>query len=483
MNKTEEYLDSLLNNVSPERKAESERKKRRTSADFIEDFERELNDLDLDEVSSEFEQEEAALKPFEEEGGGFFDSLEGAVATAAEASSASQAEETPLGEGGLADDSWTEPEEEAFGAAGEDAMQSLEDIPADEEPTQEEPVREEPPSAETQEEAYSDEAKEILDLLSSIPSEEELSSLGTDTVYQDDVSAGGEGEEGEPSQNEPKAEQDEDGKKKKKGLFQKIAALLFGKDDDELPEGEEGALDEDAKLEQELGLAGAPAAKGSGKKKKEKKPKEKKAKEKKAKEKKPKEPKPKKEKKPKEPKPKKPKQVDLSPPLPIKQVILIFVMAASVLALVILASNLLGYSMSMKNAKEAYAKFEYVEAYQHLAGLKVKEDDMEFEMQIQMLANLQRKLEGGDALYDAGEYIKALDSYICALGRYGADAAVAAERHIQQEYDYLADQIAGRMKERFGVDRTAAGELYGLESRVEYTCRIYDIVKALGLVK
>ena len=447
MNKTEEYLDSLLNNVSPERKAESERKKRRTSADFIEDFERELNDLDLDEVSSEFEQEEAALKPFEEEGGGFFDSLEGAVATAAEASFASQAQEEPLGEGSLADDSWTEPEEEALGAAGEDAMPSMEDIPADEEPTQEEPVREEPPSAETQEEAYSDEAKEILDLLSSIPSEEELSSLGTDTVYQDDVSAGGEEGEGEPSQDGPKAVQDEDGKKKKKGLFQKIAALR------------------------------------SGKKKKEKKPKEKKAKEKKAKEKKPKEPKPKKEKKPKEPKPKKPKQVDLSPPLPIKQVILIFVMAASVLALVILASNLLGYSMSMKNAKEAYAKFEYVEAYQHLAGLKIKEDDMEFEMQIQMLANLQRKLEGGDALYDAGEYIKALDSYICALGRYGADAAVAAERHIQQEYDYLADQIAGRMKERFGVDRTAAGELYGLESRVEYTCRIYDIVKALGLVK
>ena len=444
MNKTEEYLDSLLNNVSPERKAESERKKRRTSADFIEDFERELNDLDLDEVSSEFEQEEAALKPVEEEGGGFFDSLEGAVATAAEASFASQAQEEPLGEGSLADDSWTEPEEEALGAAGEDAMPSMEDIPADEEPTQEEPVREEPPSAETQEEAYSDEAKEILDLLSSIPSEEELSSLGTDTVYQDDVSAGGEEGEGEPSQDGPKAVQDEDGKKKKKGLFQKIAALLFGKDDDELPEGEEGALDEDTKLEQELGLAGAPAAKGSGKK---------------------------------------PKQVDLSPPLPIKQVILIFVMAASVLALVILASNLLGYSMSMKNAKEAYAKFEYVEAYQHLAGLKIKEDDMEFEMQIQMLANLQRKLEGGDALYDAGEYIKALDSYICALGRYGADAAVAAERHIQQEYDYLADQIAGRMKERFGVDRTAAGELYGLESRVEYTCRIYDIVKALGLVK
>ena len=44
MSKTEEYLDSLLNNVSPERKAEAERKRRRTSIDFIKDFEDELND-------------------------------------------------------------------------------------------------------------------------------------------------------------------------------------------------------------------------------------------------------------------------------------------------------------------------------------------------------------------------------------------------------------------------------------------------------
>ena len=53
MNKTEEYLDALLNNVSPERKAERERSRRRTSEDFIKDFESELGEGDLDDVFSE----------------------------------------------------------------------------------------------------------------------------------------------------------------------------------------------------------------------------------------------------------------------------------------------------------------------------------------------------------------------------------------------------------------------------------------------
>ena len=57
MSRTEEYLDSLLNTVSPERKAETDKKRRRTSADFIRDFEEELDDTDIEDVISEFEGE------------------------------------------------------------------------------------------------------------------------------------------------------------------------------------------------------------------------------------------------------------------------------------------------------------------------------------------------------------------------------------------------------------------------------------------
>ena len=53
-------------------------------------------------------------------------------------------------------------------------------------------------------------------------------------------------------------------------------------------------------------------------------------------------------------KPKKPKEPDNTPPLPKKPVALIMVMAASFLALVLVGTNLFGYTLSFNNAKQAY---------------------------------------------------------------------------------------------------------------------------------
>lgn len=58
----------------------------------------------------------------------------------------------------------------------------------------------------------------------------------------------------------------------------------------------------------------------------------------------------------------------------------------------------------------------------------------------------------------------------------------AADLHIDSEYYILADQAQARLADNFGVSSETAIELYGLTDRTEYTCRIYDIVKALGLV-
>ena len=49
MNKSEDYLDSLLNNVTPERKGGSKRRRRKRKADFEEDFENELSGAGMDD--------------------------------------------------------------------------------------------------------------------------------------------------------------------------------------------------------------------------------------------------------------------------------------------------------------------------------------------------------------------------------------------------------------------------------------------------
>lgn len=444
MSKTEDYLDSLLNNVTPERKAESKRKRRKRKTNFEEDFENELNGVGTDSFAQEFETDIENPGYAENSDDSFFNDLEGIINNVNEP---------------LAEEAADNPQEEEF------EINTLLDDAWTEEPERKE-VR---PEAEIIEDPA--ELDELLE-----------------------------------AENSNKDRNSEEGKEKKPGFFKKLGAALFGKDEDELPEdgggqtldsqagpGEdfEGLDEEQMQILQELNMAGAsdmpPASEEQekGKKKKEKKmKKEKKAKEKKPKEKKPqKVKKPKKEKPKKEKKPRKPKAVDLSPPLPKVPVVLIFIMAISAGAFVLISSNLMGYSSSVTAAKAAYTAQDYVEAYRQMAGVTPKKEDEELNGRITLLAGVQDEINKGNSLYESGQYTMALDAYICALGRYDANYSDAAFYGAEAEYDILASQAQAQMSEKFGVSAETAREIYGLSDRTEYTYRIYHIVKDLGLLQ
>ena len=492
MNKTEEYLDSLLNNVSPKKVAEEERKRQRRALNFGEDFEKELDETDITDFIQDFEDDIDTESPASSSGrkesqDNFFGSIEGIVNNAKETvSDTKTSDKTPEKENGfevntLEDDSWTEPPasqpEMAMPSAEEEIIPPSEGIP-------------------------SDEAKEILDLLEGLPSDEELSDLGN-MFAGDNGSLELEDEQQEPQEPEPSEKSPK--KEKKNGFLQKLMSIFSGLKKEKQPKQEEseGAVlaegsgaedfgdisDENLQILQELNdaeQAGKSSKKEKGKKKKEKK-KEKKTKEQKEQEKKAKQEK--KEKKAKEKKekkekaPKKPKEVDLSPPLKKAPVILIAIMGVSVLLFILLSSSFLGYSVPITEAKEAYAVADYVTAYEKIAGLKPKEKDEEFHQQIMLLARVQSEFLEGESLYGLGKYTMSLDSYICALGRYDVNYEEAALYHVESEYDDLAGLIQTQMAEKFGVSAETAREIYALDDRTEYTRRIYDIVKGLGLIE
>ena len=493
MNKTEEYLDSLLNNISPEKKAEEEQKKRKkANANFGEQFEKEVNDADMEKFIRDFEIEvdEDNTKAKEDEPAAdsddFWNNLEGIVKNAngtsepaepsepmeSEPESEPEATGTDFEINTLDDDTWTEQKTESSEAAESEAAES-----------EEQPER-------------SKEEQDLLNMIADLPSDEELSGLAeslrtdgqNDEADLNKMETGGTEETETTLTEEDTAKAD---KKQKKGFFKKLVSVLFGEsEEDELtaeeatseaavpPEDLENMSEENRQILEELNAA--------GKAKEEDKPEDKEDNKKEKKSKKDKKQKPKKEKKPKEKKekkPKKPKEVDLSPPLPRKPVILIFVMGISVILLVLLLSNLSGYSVNLSGAKDAYASQDYVEAYNKLAGAKIKEQDKTFYEKVALLASVQVELENGDALYNAKQYQMALDSYVCALGRYDANSAKAEEYNIKEANDVLAEQIAAQLAERFSVSTDTAREIYVIKDRKEYTNRIYEIVDALGLME
>lgn len=257
-------------------------------------------------------------------------------------------------------------------------------------------------------------------------------------------------------------------KKEKKGFFARLSELLFGNEEEEQEKTpEEAALgslsDENAQILKELD---APQ-----KKKKEKKPKKEKKKEEK--------PKPKKAPKPK--KEKKPKEKDTSPPLPKKPVILIGIMAASIFLLIMLGSSNLQYSADVQTAKESLQRKDYVEAFQLMAGNKIKGKDEKLYERARLLSAVQSEYQAYYNLSSVGQYDMALDALIRGYGRCFDEAEDAETYEVTEELEELKQQIAAVLQEEMKVGEQEALSLYELTDREEYTRGIHQILQNLEL--
>lgn len=301
-----------------------------------------------------------------------------------------------------------------------------------------------------------------------------------------------------------KAKKQKQGEEEKGGFFQKLSKLLFGEDEDEekakpvkaetpaVTSGIEAFSDENLEILQALGDVpdAAPTSvpeeteDPKAKKKREKKEKqakekaEKKAAQKEKKEQAKKEKAEKKAQKAKAPKP--PKAPDRTPPLPKKPVILVFVMVASFLVLVILGTNLFGYSNSMANAEKEYVLGNYEAAFQEVAGMEIKEEDLALYEKYRLMANTVGEYSAYQSFMEAKVYDMALDSLIRAVGRcekYRPDAELYA---CTGELDKVKGQAVSALS-GFGIDETRALALFAESDRKVYSSELYAILEEAGL--
>ena len=274
-------------------------------------------------------------------------------------------------------------------------------------------------------------------------------------------------------------------KEKKKGFLSKLLDLMFGEDEDD--EEAQQAVDElddlDNISDENLDILRAmngdmmempeeqPAKKGKKeKKKKEKKPKE--PKEKKKKE--PKQKKPKKEKKPKE-KGKKEK------PLPRGPVIMIWLLALSVFAFVMIGNNLLSKSNALLSAERSFDRGDYVESYGELVGVKLDESDTQLYERAKVLAGVQTELNAYYSMMEVRKFDLALDCLVRALGRSDLHMAEAEEWGVTTQMNALVSETTMQLMDQFNVTEKQARELYAIEDRDEYSLALDEILKGLGL--
>lgn len=265
--------------------------------------------------------------------------------------------------------------------------------------------------------------------------------------------------------------QKEEAKKENAGFLGKLASTLFDEDNEDVVVPEEGELgsisEENMKVLKELD-------KNKKKEQKEQKKKEKQAKKAEKQKKQPKKVKP-----PKPPKEKKPKEK--SKPLPKAPVILIYVMAASILVVIFLGSRLSGYSSGMSQAKASFDNGDYVTAYQQLAGMELKEKDQEFYDRTRMTAYLQKEWDSYEAYMGRSMYPEALDALICAVGKYDKYIGEASQVGADGELEEIRTKVEEALAAVFGLSMEEARAVYGQPDRVSYTTQLYELLLRAGL--
>lgn len=302
----------------------------------------------------------------------------------------------------------------------------------------------------------------------------EMDAQEREAEEEEDEDASGDGKKNKKNK---KAKKDSKEKAEKTGFFANLTKLLFGEDEEEedTPEvsvdNTAGMSEENKKILAELEATGELE---DSKKKKEKKKKEKKKKD-------PKPPKPKKVKEPKPKKEKKPKEVDNTPPLPKGPVVAIVIMAASLLGLILLGTNLIGYQANISMAKEQYERGSYVEAFSKMQGVKIKEKDEQFYQQMQLLSIVSKKYQNYLVFSNHGNDDIALDNLICAYGRYDLNKEKAQEAECSEEYEQLGGKIIKSLLEDYDMTGEEALEMYQSKNRKEYTLKLHAKLKALGL--
>ncbi|MGN0484433.1 MAG: hypothetical protein ACI4HI_12870 [Lachnospiraceae bacterium] len=371
--------------------------------------------------------------------------------------------------------------------------EELEDIiqKAEQSVIEEEPLKQ-PETFENQEEK--DESKNLDEMLQDMKKDQEQSELEDLSEFLGELGEDFSLEEEKPEKVEEEAQepmelpdelssgvgveqsQEESGKKKKPGLFAKLALFFFGPEEEEEEEKVEIPMED--MTEEEKAAFEAMGGKAAKKKKK---------KEKKQKEKKPKKEKPKKEKKQKPPKPKKekkpkpPKEVDHTPPLPKVPVILIFIMAFSIGGCILLGTQVIGYSAQLNQAKEKLNDENYMSAYSALNGVKVKEKDKDLYEKSALISYLQSEYDGYNTYMSIGDYEGALDCLIRGIGRYDLHYEEAKALSIDAQYDKLEGEMEQKLIEQFNVSAEKARKLYALENRRDYTRSVKKIIRELGL--
>ena len=293
-------------------------------------------------------------------------------------------------------------------------------------------------------------------------------------LFEDEGSLEGDSLQKEETVGEQISEAADIQKEKKESFWKKLGNVLFEEDEEETePEGQEpekkkkdkkgkkkkkvtDASDNQGILE-ELDAEGADGKKGKKKKKDKKKPK----KEKKA-----------------LPKEGTEKEED-SKKLPTKMVVRIFILAFSILALLLIVVEIIPSMWTAADARNAFYKKEYRTAFEEMTGKKLSKKDQRLYEKVRLVASMQQRYDAYTSYTALQMPVEALDSLLSGYLFWQQEADAITEYDATTETDAVKYQILNTLYDTYQLTEDDVRQINALDD-YDYTVRLEELTGSLS---
>ncbi len=149
-------------------------------------------------------------------------------------------------------------------------------------------------------------------------------------------------------------------------------------------------------------------------------------------------------------------------------IFLITVIAVLTISVTML-SNVYAYNFALDTAHKNFVNHKYKEAYECLAGVKIKEEDQMFYDQVRMVVRLDRQYDAYVNYRSLGMAKEALHALLQGMTIYYDSLEYAEAYNLGEQFQTQKETLLYSLSTDFGIDEERARQICALENTNDYT--------------
>ena len=157
---------------------------------------------------------------------------------------------------------------------------------------------------------------------------------------------------------------------------------------------------------------------------------------------------------------------------------IVFILFATIGVLIMVGVWLLPRRANIKEAENEYANEKYIDAYQTISAVSIKEDEQALYYKIVLCSKLERQIQSYQTNISMDKKLEALHALLQGLDLYNKKQDEVKALKIQKEFLQMKTQIITYLAQDYSLDEAQANEINAITDEAEYTHRLQDIVTA-----